>query len=87
MMDDKDLERWMKVAEWRGKTYTALEGINKEMEELKDTSTKEFRDIKTQLKTINDRLTNQTIKVGIISGVMGMIGGIFIVLLFQTIMI
>ena len=36
MAERNDTERWIKLAEWRGKTYQALVDINKESEEHKE---------------------------------------------------
>ena len=43
-MPDNDLDRWMKFAEWRGRTVQALEGINNELTGIK----KDINDIKNQ---------------------------------------
>lgn len=39
-----NIERWMKIAEWRGKTYQALEDINDELKEIKQ----DIKDVKKQ---------------------------------------
>ena len=44
MPTNEEFERWMKIAEWRGRTVRALEDIDRELFEIK----KDVKDIKRQ---------------------------------------
>lgn len=65
----------MKTAEWRGYTLKALEDMNNE---IKANTTK--------LEEIDKKLTNQMIKIGIIGGIMGLIGGTVISILLHSLL-
>jgi len=69
MVSEDEFDRWMKVSEWRGKTYQALEDIGRELSEIK----KEIKDCKKEIRGNTRRLTGIQIKVASIGGVVSLI--------------
>ena len=66
MVDKEEMELWMKMAEFRGSTISALKGINSELKEIKD-----------ELKGLNNSCKKRDLKVAGIAGTVSMIVIIF----------
>ena len=73
----------MKVGVWRGEQLEALKNFNQELVDIrkslytcKECSDRHNIEIKKSLNEINNRLTKQTIKVGVISGILGLMSGV-----------
>jgi predicted sulfurtransferase len=65
-----DYDEWdMKIAEWRGHVLASMEGLNKEISQLRE-DIKENTEVTNKL---NSRLTGIEIKVATIGGVSGII--------------
>jgi hypothetical protein len=69
-----------KVSEWTGYATRAFEDIEKDSGELKT----DLKELRKEISKIHNKLTTQSIKVGIISAVCGVIGGIIITFLLKT---
>jgi len=59
MPNDDVMDRALKQAEWRGYTLKALEGINEELKEIKQTQ----KDLDIKIGKLNTRMTNVQIKM------------------------
>lgn len=80
--ESNTIDRWMKVGVWRGEQLEALKNFNTELKGIRKeikcnkNENKEFsKHIINKLDNIEKRITNQTIKVGVISGVLGTLSG------------
>lgn len=65
----EDIERWEKLAEWRGHTVATLESINNELKTIKES----VLSCEGDLKTIKNDLTNQRIKTAELAAIIGVI--------------
>lgn len=81
MPENNNIERWMKLSEWRGKTVQALEDMNKELNEIKG----DIKEMNKKLDKINGRITNIQVKVAGIGGTIAIISSLILHLIFPVV--
>jgi len=76
-----DIDRWLKYSEFMGETKEALKDVRNELEKLNVGQSNVLK----KINELNNKLTNQTIKIGITSGIIGLFAGLIVSLLYNVI--
>jgi len=75
-----DINLWIKYSEFMGETKEAVKDVRNELQKINKTQINLGR----KLDELNNKLTNQTIKIGTISGILGLLGGLSVSILLNV---
>ena len=69
-MESRSYDEWdMKVAEWRGHVLGSIDGLNKEVSQLRE----DIKEYGAKIDKLDDRLTNLQVKVAGIGAISGLV--------------
>ena len=76
-----DIDRWLNYSEFMGETKEAVKDIRSELVKLREGQVL----LNKKLDIMTQRLTLQSIKTGVIAGVLGMFSGFIISIVFNVV--
>ena len=76
-----DIDRWLRYSEFMGETKEAVKDIRTELIKLREGQI----NILTKISKISNKVDSQSVRTGIISGVLGMFSGFIISIIFNAV--